>query len=123
MSLVSALIASSGVKEIVALAVPVLTVLYPVVITLIALTLMGDWAGEVASWRLATYTALVVSTLETLGSLTRSPLLQTLLGFLPFAASGFAWVLPTVAAFLVGQAYGWLQRKELASNTAESRLR
>ncbi|BCV23745.1 branched-chain amino acid transport system II carrier protein [Gelria sp. Kuro-4] len=123
MSLVSALIASSGVKEIVALAVPVLTVLYPVVITLIALTLMGDWAGEVASWRSATYTALVVSTLETLGSLTRSPLLQTLLGFLPFAASGFAWVLPTVAAFLVGQAYGWLQRKELASDTAESRLR
>lgn len=104
MAVISAVIAVFGVDAIVQFAVPVLTVLYPVVITLIILTLMGPAVGD-GIVRFTTYVALLVSLMDVVAGLTGITALKGIISLIPLADAGFAWVVPTLTAFILSIFY------------------
>ena len=101
----SGLFATVGVTTIVNLAYPLLVTVYPVAITLIVLTLIGGRATRRAVCVGAVAGALLTSIPEAL-AIAGLPLdaLNAVLARLPFAASGFAWLLPAIVGGLAGLA-------------------
>ena len=103
---VSMLIANAGLDLILSLSVPVLSIIYPVAIALIALALLHRWVGR----RPLVYPVTVpftgvASILYTLRDLKVLPaVLSDLLGALPLAAQGLGWLLPALAGMVVGLA-------------------
>lgn len=96
--LFSAVISGMGVERLVELAAPVLNVVYPPVLVVVLLRLMG--LGENA-WvcRLSALAAVMVGLLEALGS---AGLDVSMLRSLPLAELGFAWLLPAALAGAAG---------------------
>lgn len=109
MAVVSAGIAVFGVDAIVQFSAPVLTVLYPVVITLIVLTLMGPAVGDEVV-RFTTYVALLVSLMDVAAGLTGITALKGIVSLIPLADAGFAWVFPTLTAFIFSAVYMFLTK-------------
>ena len=103
---VSMLIANAGLDLILSLSVPVLSIIYPVAIALIALALLHRWVGR----RPLVYPVTVLFTgvasiLYTLRDLKALPaVLSDLLGALPLAAQGLGWLLPALVGMVVGLA-------------------
>ena len=93
-SLVSFLVALLGVDRIVTYSSPILSLLYPVSITIIATTLLSKWLTNIRAIRLGVYTSLLFSLLLLLPGLN--------LSFLPLSSIGFGWVIPTILAIVVG---------------------
>ena len=93
-SLMSYIIACQGVDKIVKLSVPILNVLYPVAITLIAVTMFNKFLTNVIAVRFAVYASLIFGVLF--------QLFGSSLNFMPLANIGFGWVLPTVIALGIG---------------------
>ncbi|MDZ4957414.1 hypothetical protein GNF51_16905, partial [Clostridium perfringens] len=85
-SIISLVIATLFVDKIVVLSIPILNVLYPVSITLIATTLLSNLLKNIQAVRLGVYTSLVFGILFASG---------INLSFIPLADVGFGWVLPT----------------------------
>ncbi|GAB6168147.1 branched-chain amino acid transport system II carrier protein [Clostridium carnis] len=94
LSVISLFIACLGVDKIVKLSVPVLNILYPVAITLIAITIFSKYLTNLKAVRLGVYTSLVFGLLLAIPGLN--------LSFIPLASIGFGWVLPTLIAILIG---------------------
>ncbi|EPY6431582.1 branched-chain amino acid transport system II carrier protein [Clostridium sporogenes] len=103
-SVVSALLGTGGVDKIVKFSVPVLQVLYPIVIVLIAITLAGKAVKNNTVVRITVYTTLVVSLIDTINILTGGNVafIKSLLGIIPLSNVGFSWLLPSVIAFIIG---------------------
>lgn len=103
---VSMLIANAGLDLILSLSVPVLSIIYPVAIALIALALLQRWVGR----RPLVYPVTVLftgvaSVLYTLRDLKVLPAaLSDLLGAMPLAAQGLGWLLPALVGMVVGLA-------------------
>ncbi|MCC2258693.1 branched-chain amino acid transport system II carrier protein [Intestinimonas aquisgranensis] len=103
---VSMLIANAGLDLILSLSVPVLSIIYPVAIALIALALLHRWVGR----RPLVYPVTVLFTgmasiLYTLRDLKVLPAaLSDLLGALPLAEQGLGWLLPALVGMVVGLA-------------------
>ena len=103
---VSMLIANAGLDLILSLSVPVLSIIYPVAIALIALALLQRWEGR----RPLVYPVTVLftgvaSVLYTLRDLKVLPAaLSDLLGAMPLAAQGLGWLLPALVGMVVGLA-------------------
>ena len=97
----SAVISNFGLNEIIAIASPVLSVLYPPTLVLIVLALSGGFARR-REWvcRLAALGALAVSLMEVLQTYAGVEL--AFLDLLPFASLGFGWVLPAAACGAAG---------------------
>lgn len=93
-SIVSFGVALLGVDKIVVFSAPVLNLLYPVCITIIVFAFLQNHL-KIKAARLGVYTSLVFSILLLIPGLN--------LNFLPLASIGFGWVLPTVAAMVIGQ--------------------
>lgn len=93
-SLISIGIGSLGVDNIVVISGPILNLLYPVAITLIFTTLFNEYITNIKAVRLGVYTSLVFGILSIIPNFD--------LSFIPLGSSGFAWVLPTVAAIIMG---------------------
>lgn len=96
----SGVVAIEGVDFIVKLSVPVLCILYPVTIILILLNIFG--VSHVLVYRLATYTTLVVITLEVGASTFGITSLSNALLNIPLAKEGFVWVLPCLISIIIG---------------------
>ena len=79
MAVVSGLIATKNVDSIITLAGPVLQILYPIVIVLIVITLLGDKVKSNKVVAITTYTALIISILDTINSVYANSI-----GFLKF---------------------------------------
>lgn len=92
--LISIVIGSLGVDKIVVISGPILNLLYPVAITLIFTTLFNEYITNIKAVRLGVYTSLVFGILSIIPNLD--------LSFIPLGSVGFAWVLPTVAAIIIG---------------------
>ncbi len=92
--IISILIGQLGVDKIVAFSGPILNVLYPVAITLIATTLLNKYLTNIKAVRLGIYTSLVFGILSIIPNIN--------LNFIPLASAGFAWLVPTVIAIVVG---------------------
>lgn len=93
-SLISIGIGSLGVDNIVVISGPILNLLYPVAITLIFTTLFDKYITNIKAVRLGVYTSLVFGILSIIPNID--------LSFIPLGSAGFAWVLPTVAAIIIG---------------------
>lgn len=99
MATVSGLIATKNVDSIISLAGPVLQILYPIVIVLIAITLLGDKVKSNTVVAITTYTALIISILDTINGI--YPNIIGFVKFIPLASAGFSWVIPTLLAFVI----------------------
>lgn len=92
-------ISNVGISAIIALASPLLTVIYPVFLTQVVLSFFSGRLRNPNIFRGAAVGALIISTLDTLRDLGAAlPFLEKL----PLAAYGFAWVLPAVLGALIG---------------------
>ncbi|MBU3133188.1 branched-chain amino acid transport system II carrier protein [Clostridium gasigenes] len=94
LALISLGIALLGVDKIIVLSVPILNVLYPVSITLIATTLLSKYLKNIKAVRLGVYTSLIFGILLAIPGLN--------LTLIPLANIGFGWVIPTVIAIIIG---------------------
>lgn len=101
---VSMLIANAGLDLILRVSVPVLSIIYPVAIALIALALLHGLVGRCPLVYpvtvLFTGVASILYTMRDLGALPAA--LAALLGALPLADQGLGWLLPALVGMVVG---------------------
>lgn len=109
-SIISIVIGCLGVDNIVKISGPILNVLYPVAITLIATTLLDKFLTNINAVRLGVYTSLVF------GLLSQVPGIN--LSFIPLGSQGFAWLIPTVIAILVGCVLFRNKNEDSVANTS-----
>ncbi|MGH4050319.1 MAG: branched-chain amino acid transport system II carrier protein [Clostridium sp.] len=99
MAVVSGLIATNNVDSIITLAGPVLQILYPIVIVLIIITLLGDKVKSNKVVAITTYTALIISILDTINGIYVNSI--GFIKFIPLASAGFSWIIPSLLAFVI----------------------
>ncbi|WP_186430924.1 branched-chain amino acid transport system II carrier protein [Clostridium sp. BSD9I1] len=101
-SVVSILISMLGVDTIVALAVPILQILYPIVMVLVILTLMSKLVRNNSVLKATVYTTLLISILDNLKIIgfTISPIVN-FISYIPLSKQGFSWVIPALIAFVI----------------------
>lgn len=99
----SAIFATVGVTTIVKVAFPLLVTVYPVVIVLIILTLAGRLVRHRAIYAGAVIGALSTSLFDALTA-AGVPVhaVNQIIALIPFASSGFPWILPAVAGGIIG---------------------
>ncbi|OPF50691.1 branched-chain amino acid transport system II carrier protein [Clostridium baratii] len=93
-TIISIIIGRLGVDHIIKISGPILNVLYPVAITLIATTLLDKFLTNIRAIRLGVYTSLVFGILSVIPAIN--------LSFIPLSSKGFAWLIPTLIAILIG---------------------
>ncbi|MBW9146324.1 branched-chain amino acid transport system II carrier protein [Clostridium sp. CM027] len=115
MALVSGVIATKGVDSIVILAVPILQILYPIVIILIAITFLGDKVKNDKIVAITVYTALIITILDTVNGLFGNNI--AFIKFIPLASAGFSWLVPSLLAFVISNIL--IKSKEDATSIVE----
>lgn len=101
-TIVSFVISLLGVEKLIAIAVPVLTAIYPVVIVLVILSVFNNKIKYNWTYSGAVVGAFSVSLLEGLGlfgqmmGIESLGHLSNLVGVLPLAGMGFAWIVPAI---------------------------
>lgn len=106
----SAIISNFGVNTIIQFSGPILSVIYPIVVAMILLSIFTEKIKNDNAFRFAAYMALVVSVLTLAGV----PAMQKL----PLASFGLNWLIPVAAAAVVG---GFVPSRK--KETAEERSR
>ncbi|MBM7869381.1 LIVCS family branched-chain amino acid:cation transporter [Clostridium pascui] len=101
-SLVSIAMGNFGVDKIVKISVPVLSILYPVAITLILITLSKGLSKNNFVLRVSIYTSLIFGIIETLPSIgVNGGFIKEFLNIIPLSSIGFAWVTPTLLSLVI----------------------
>ena len=95
----SAVLAATGVGFIVKIAVPILTLLYPVTIVLITLNIFR--VGESIIFKSVVGVTLLFSLFEILNKYSNLPGLEKLFKSIPLSSYGFAWLLPAIVTGLL----------------------
>ncbi|MCJ7691178.1 MAG: branched-chain amino acid transport system II carrier protein, partial [Clostridiaceae bacterium] len=125
----SAIMAAVGVESIVLIAVPFLVLVYPVVIILIVFNLLDKFIPHTYAYKGGVIGALAIGFLDALKTIDISFLTQivkgleplyTLIGTLPLANMGFAWVIPSLVLALIGTALGMSRKTTVETETAQS---
>ncbi|MGL5414451.1 MAG: branched-chain amino acid transport system II carrier protein [Clostridium sp.] len=93
-TIVSIVIGSFGVDNIIKISVPILSILYPVSITLIFTTLFSKKLKNIKAVKLGVYVSLFF------GILSSIPVVN--LSFIPLSSIGFAWLIPTIISIALG---------------------
>lgn len=101
LTVISILMATNDVDSIVALAGPALDIIYPVVIVLILLTLLGRMVKSNRVIASTVYVVLGLSTITTLANIFDVTSLKDVLDYLPFNEMGLGWCLPAILVFLL----------------------
>ena len=101
LTIISALMATNDVDSIVALAGPVLDLIYPVVIVLITLTLASAYVKSSRVTRWTVYVTLFISLMTTIASMFNLSMLHQVLAYLPLQSSGFGWLIPAILTFII----------------------
>ena len=96
----SAVISNFGLNQIIAIASPILSVVYPPTLVLIVLAMTGNRLKNPWIFRLGALGALVVSLVETVGPMAGWNV--DFLSYLPLDSLGFGWVLPAALCAIVG---------------------
>ncbi len=105
-AIASIIIGSFGVDKIISISAPVLSILYPVAITLIITTLLHRFIKNDLVVKATVYTALLFSIFGTLSSLgLKINLVDSLLRIIPLSESGFAWIIPTLICFFISSIF------------------
>lgn len=101
-SIVSILIAMLGVDTIVTLAVPILQILYPIVMVLVIMTLLGKLVKNNSVLKATVYTTLIISILDNVKTIGFNiSLIADLISYIPLSKQGFSWVIPALIAFII----------------------
>ncbi|HBT80060.1 MAG TPA: branched-chain amino acid transport system II carrier protein [Selenomonas sp.] len=104
--LFSFLASNVGLTQIIALAVPFLVLIYPIVIVLVVLSMFESWIGtHYLVYRYAAYATLAFAVVDALNAAGfRSEALNALLAqYLPFYSITMGWLVPA----LIGAIVGW----------------
>ena len=101
LSVFSAVVANQGLAQLIAVAVPVLVGLYPLAITLIALSLLHRWNRPSPVYMPVMLVALVLGLFDAAKAAKLDALVPDWLSHLPGAAMGMGWITPVVAMLLV----------------------
>ncbi|MBS5799873.1 MAG: branched-chain amino acid transport system II carrier protein [Clostridiales bacterium] len=104
-SVLSMGIALLGVDHIVGLTTPILKILYPIIIVLVLLTLIGKYVSSSCVYKVTVYVTLVVVLIDVLGKLFNITILQRLMSYLPLSSVDFAWLTPALLAFAVSKLF------------------
>ena len=99
MAVISGFIATMNVDAIISMAGPVLQILYPIVIVLIIITLLGDKVKNNKVVAITVYTALVISILDTVNTVYANSI--GFVKYIPLQSAGFAWIIPALIAFII----------------------
>ena len=94
----SAVTSNFGVAAIVGFSVPILTLLYPAVVTMIVLSTFTDQIKNDNIYKVAGYGALVIGLIDIIDDAIGVPFMQ----LLPLAKFGFSWVTPVVVLGIIG---------------------
>ena len=101
---ISCIISCFGISKILALASPILNVIYPVLILLVFLGLIRKWIPSDSIYQMASLGAFAVSVLTTISQYITLPFNMS---SLPFYQYGFHWITPAVImgllAFVISQ--------------------
>ena len=112
-SVVSFLVANLGLNAIIEYSVPVLMLLYPLAITLIALGLTGRFFGhDRAVYACVTGFTLPAAVIDFIGALPKLPALEGVrsalstfcVNYLPFYGLGLGWICPALVGLAIGLA-------------------
>lgn len=98
----SAVVSNFGVSTIIQFSAPVLEIVYPVLIALVVMTLLGDYIKNNNAFKGAAYVTLFVSLLSVGSNLLSLTQVSDLLSLLPFASIGFNWIVPAIVGAVVG---------------------
>lgn len=98
----SAVVSNFGVSTIIKFSAPVLEIVYPVLIALVVMTLLGDYIRNDNAFKGAAYVTLFVSLLSVGSNLLSLKQISDLLSLLPFASIGFNWIVPAIIGAVVG---------------------
>ena len=101
----------SGVDQIIALSVPILTIIYPVSIILIILSLLKRFFSNNLAFVFAGYTTLLISVL----TIANIPFMNEL----PLANLGLNWIIPALIAAILGEIIGVKKRLTIKSPIKE----
>ena len=115
--------ANFGLNKLLALSVPLLTVIYPVALVLIVLGFTHDFVGySKYSYKTSAFFAVglpLVAVAKSTFNL-NLPLLTNLEASLPMASSGLSWVLPSFCTVVLVEAYSRLLSPSKARFKAEN---
>lgn len=106
-TIISFALASAGLDSVLAIAVPIITFLYPIAITVVFITIATHpvrlatpalWTFRLGSWMAAAWSA--ATTLAHVGVATEG--ISSVLMWSPLQANQLGWILPTLIAALIG---------------------
>ncbi|MCQ9126020.1 branched-chain amino acid transport system II carrier protein [Corynebacterium amycolatum] len=122
-TVMSFVMATQGLSQVLAIAAPIITFIYPPAITLIALTLLDpviSYSFKLHyTYRLGVWVATIWSGISVLSGLgVGGTALADFLSLVPDQAIEFGWFLPTLAAVVIGYAIDVVTRKRRANRPA-----
>ena len=113
------LVSSTGVSNVIAISGPLFTVLFPMSVVMTFLGLFKKYVPNDGAWKGAVFMAALMSVFDALNVAHSSGLLSAdisgvveVVYKIPLAKEGFAWLIPTIAGFVVGALIGNFAKKE-----------
>lgn len=111
-SVVSLMISLFGVEKIIHLAVPILSIIYPVIIVLILMSLFDKYIKYDETYKGAVFFTLIVSILEVLNNFFNLSYISNILKHLPFKNFGFEWIIPSIIGGLTFTIFKKIKNKK-----------
>ncbi|WP_130819433.1 branched-chain amino acid transport system II carrier protein [Anaerococcus vaginimassiliensis] len=107
-TIISFLLSSLGVDAIINLAVPVLTIGYPIIIALVFYMIFDKKVPYNMAYILMVIGVTIVAVIETFGEQLGLGALVEIIKSLPLAQFGFTWFIPSLVCFVIGWILGKL---------------
>ncbi|WP_353893630.1 branched-chain amino acid transport system II carrier protein [Proteinivorax hydrogeniformans] len=96
-AVVSMGISNMGVDRIITFAEPILLILYPMIIVLVALAFLDKHIKSAAVYKGAVFSTVLISVIDVMGTfILPIPVLTPIVQGLPLSAQGFGWIFPAV---------------------------
>lgn len=105
-TIISFLLSSLGVDAIINLAVPVLTIGYPIIIALVFYMILDKKVPYNMAYILMVIGVTIVAVIETFGEQLGLGALVEIIKSLPLAQFGFTWFIPSLVCFIIGWILG-----------------
>lgn len=105
-TIISFLLSSLGVDAIINLAVPVLTIGYPIIIALVFYMIFDKKVPYNMAYILMVIGVTIVAVIETFGKQLGLGALVEIIKSLPLAKFGFTWFIPSLVCFIIGWILG-----------------
>lgn len=105
-TIISFLLSSLGVDAIINLAVPVLTIGYPIIIALVFYMMFDKKVPYNMAYILMVVGVTIVAVIETFGEQLGLGALVEIIKSLPLAQFGFTWFIPSLVCFIIGWILG-----------------